>query len=316
LKTFVVIGIGKLGLRHLEGIINSGIYAKIIAIDKDISTLENVKKIIREINHLGGIEFKTKLPKNINIDIAIVSTDSKNRFDISKFLIQNNNVKNLILEKVVFSNSKHFRDFSAILNNSQCNCYVNLPRRLFPHYQLLKEYINKKYSFSAKISGGTWGLASNALHFIDLLQYLFDSKIIKIDTKKLGSFFPSKRSGYLEIDGILTIEFENNSFAEIICSKEKFEHIHIELSYEDTNVDIIEKEGAFLNITNKNIQIPIKQLMVIDTTAMIIQKILNNEDCLIPPFSEVKANHEFFVNSLINYFTINKKLISEEFHIT
>ena len=89
--------------------------------------------------------------------------------DISKFETKGNKY----LEKIIFPIPSEYTKFKNLIDGFNTTCFVNLPRRLFPHYQLIKGFTLNSNSFEATITGSSWGLLSNSLHFIDLIHFLF-----------------------------------------------------------------------------------------------------------------------------------------------
>ena len=61
--------------------------------------------------------------------------------------------------------------------------------------------INEK-KISIYFKGSKWGLASNAIHFLDLLSYLTGQQEITIDIKNLNNqIYKSNRKGFIEFGG-------------------------------------------------------------------------------------------------------------------
>jgi hypothetical protein len=70
--------------------------------------------------------------------------------------------------------------------------------------------LKDKKNLSFEFSGADWGLACNSVHFLDLITYLTGSFPLYIETDKLlPEIFPSKRHGYVEFLGKLTVSYEN-----------------------------------------------------------------------------------------------------------
>ena len=102
MKRVSVIGIGNLGIRHLESLINSKMNLEIYALDPSIKAIQNAVDYTSKLQYdekLISIKFVSRiveLPKDI--DLVIVSTNSNIRLKV---------VNNLLL------NSKTFRLLSS-----------------------------------------------------------------------------------------------------------------------------------------------------------------------------------------------------------
>lgn len=77
---------------------------------------------------------------------------------------------------------------------------------MWKSYQQLKSNIITTLPIHLTVSGTNWNLASNAVHFLDLLFYLVDEKEATIDASLLDEEIEkNKRPGYVELTGTLTI---------------------------------------------------------------------------------------------------------------
>ena len=70
-------------------------------------------------------------------------------------------------------------------DNSQA--WVNIPRRLMAWHKVIKDQIQSSgYSvMQVRLTGGQWGLACNAIHFIDLVSWWTGSPVLNIDWQGL-----------------------------------------------------------------------------------------------------------------------------------
>ena len=107
MKSIAVIGIGNLGLRHLESLYKSKNKYKLYALDKYKSSLDNAHKHLNKIdnnqNNISYINSISQLPKKLDVIIlsAIQTLDL-----ICNNLISNISFRYLIIEKIVFKNLK------------------------------------------------------------------------------------------------------------------------------------------------------------------------------------------------------------------
>tara|TARA_B110000285_G_scaffold147668_1_gene164852 strand:+ start:848 stop:1798 length:951 start_codon:yes stop_codon:yes gene_type:complete len=316
LKNLLIIGLGRLGVRHLQGMLNSGIAAHIYCIDIYKRSIEDAKEKASEVSHGSELIYSPELPEGKQIDLAIIATNSSERFDLSKKLLESNEVRHLILEKVVFTNPNEYSTFSKLLKTQNTACYVNHVRRLFPHYQKLKDQLQTTVPIYGSVSGSGWGLASNTLHFIDLFQFLTGSIAIEINTKGLKDFFPAKRKGYDEISGLLEVKFANNSTLFIYCGEADFNGISIHLSQNNQQFFINEGLSNIMKSSEVSEIETIRSFMVTETTAQITKELLNTDSCQLPKFNNIKDTHELFVSTLFDMYSNTTNTANEKLKIT
>ena len=81
-------------------------------------------------------------------------------------------MKKFIIEKIAFNNLNSFSQADHLISKYDLIIETNFTRRKIVFYQQLKEYFKGKGILKIKVKGGNWGLASSALHFIDLCNFL------------------------------------------------------------------------------------------------------------------------------------------------
>tara|TARA_B100001287_G_scaffold273260_1_gene276375 strand:- start:2199 stop:3149 length:951 start_codon:yes stop_codon:yes gene_type:complete len=316
MKNFIIIGLGKLGVRHLQGLLNADIPAHIYCVELNLNAVKDAKEKSLEINHECVLIFLNEIPKGINFQIGIQSTNSSERYHLSKKLLETNNVEHLIIEKVIFTKAHKYSLFSHDLKQVKTKCWVNHVRRLFPHYQSIQKKLDSKIPISGSVSGSGWGLASNALHFIDLFEFLSQSKVNEICTEGLQEFFPGKRKGYIEINGLLKVKFENSSTLFIYCGDGDFNGIAINISNGGHHYYINEGQGNIMSDPLKNTTQNIHPLMVTQTTADVTKELLIRDECNLPNYSNIHETHEMFIKSLNHYFQKHPNEIITSLQIT
>ena len=63
-------------------------------------------------------------------------------------------------------------NISKLLVKKNTKGWVNCTARLWPFYRKLREEIISEKRIKIGVSGSNWALASNTIHFIDLLAFL------------------------------------------------------------------------------------------------------------------------------------------------
>lgn len=207
-----IIGAGQLGSRHLQAIKKVKFPLEIFVFDPSNNSLDIAKKryeeIATEINHKINFECTTEI-KDHHFDMVINASSSKPRRVIVESLLANNKVDCLVLEKTLFTMKDDYSNILKLASEKSVQTYVNTPRRMMPVYGHLKELIGSD-RIDYSISGGMWGLASNAIHFADTMSFLTGETDFSVDTSRLDTkILSSKRAGYLELTGGLILNFQS-----------------------------------------------------------------------------------------------------------
>lgn len=204
----ILAGCGNLGSRHLQAL-------KKTQRDITITVCEPFEKAreisqdryaqIEENEHVKDFRMLADYHDlKQGYDLAIIATNAENRFAIAKWLVENTGIRYLILEKVVFQTFEELDEFKRILDKHKVKAWVNCPRRMYPYYQELKLKLRAEKRMNMIVSGGSWGMGSNAIHMLDVYAYLTGFQECRHDNLKLEERLEdSKRSGYKEFFGEL-----------------------------------------------------------------------------------------------------------------
>ena len=229
------------------------------------------------------------------IDLCVIATSAGPRFDILKTLLDYE-IKNYILEKVVFQSDYQFEEILKIVSGK--NIYINFVNRYFENYLKIKDQINN-HSFSMNVIGGDFGLGSNALHYFDLFKYFGGSKV------KLDKFFlientkGNKRGNqYKEIFGQISISSEDGSSLNI--SSDPLRKGDVEIILKSSKSTHIINEGL-----SKHIEFGINDIktspLLIEYTSLLTGKIFKDildSKCLLPTLNDTKDIHSILFESI------------------
>jgi hypothetical protein len=308
MKINLIIGAGQLGSRHLQGLIKATESQKIFVIDPSLESLEIAKQRANEINHSIEINYLTSwssLP--IEFDLVIVATGASVRSQIAKNLLGNYVVKNLILEKILFQDIKSYEDIKQLIQETKTATWVNHPRRLTKHYGAIKKEIastGEKVVFN--VIGSNWGLACNALHFIDLCSFLTNSEVYQLDMDWLNSEIKeSKRVNNVEFTGTIKGLMKNKSVFTISSLDGTIGDISVIIST-NTNRWIVQegKSESIIHMTTTEGFKPVinhfKTEFQSSLTTDIVKSIFNQKAVLIPTYDEACSSHLPFITTAIN----------------
>ncbi|MGB9735990.1 MAG: Gfo/Idh/MocA family protein [bacterium] len=310
MKKIAVIGAGQIGSRHLQGLAKSNIEILIEVVDPSITARQIALQRFREMpqnDNIKGINIYEKIQDlSDNLDLVIIATNADVRFKVAYDLLKSKHVQYLVLEKVLFQTNDEYYDMLNLLKLTNTKCWVNHARRMFPFYKWLKDRLSKYKKIHLAVSGASWGLACNTLHFIDLIQYLTGEENITIedltiDTKYLDkSLYESKRVGFKELGNLLVGKLKDNTFA-ISCFKEGTSPVLLNITSNDMNILIDESDGWYI-IAEKDSRAVIKEEKIVyfqsELTSLLMQDIFSNS-CVLPTYEQSFVIHSKFISSLI-----------------
>lgn len=204
--TVCVVGAGQLGSRHLQSLAALAERCTLHAVDPspDAQALARAR-----MGSAGDVlqfhKSSRELPRTI--DVAIVATGARERRKTLEDLYSHCDVAFLILEKVLFQSVADCLWARDFLLCRQTRAWVNFPRRVQPAYEHIQKAILPGQRLEIRVTGSRWGLATSAVHFLDLVLFLTGHSTVTINRFE-GQRFPSVRhadcvecTGYLEGEG-------------------------------------------------------------------------------------------------------------------
>ena len=315
-KIILIIGLGNIGKRYLEGILKVKYELKIYLIDININALNDLKKIIDKEcdNNLFNKKIIFKLSIfEINekvIDLAILTTTADVRTKLINTIVKSFKVNYWILEKLLAQSVEQINTIENLIK-TKSSCWVNTPRRSMKWYSEIKKIITlQKTPLNFKITGGKWGLACNAIHFLDLVAWFTDSEIDSLVVKNNQKWIQSKRKNFEELYGEINVKFSDNSNLTIVCDQSNIP-LTISVNNKSDRWEIIEKDGIAIGPNNKVIKGSLDYQSII--TMPIVEGILNDNECLLTNLEQSAKLHTHLLNGLLKNFNqvnnTNKKLL-------
>lgn len=306
MKNIVLIGAGELGSRHLQSLINLGNRARITVLEPTQSSIDVAKIRAQEISSVlsnsADVDFvknMTDLPESI--DLCIIATGAAPRLGIIKSLLQHATVKYLVLEKVLFQSVIEYQTASELLEQAGTQTWVNCPRRMFAGYSELKFLLNAHAPIKMTVSGGGWGLACNAIHFIDIFAFLTDDKVVSVSNELLEpQISPSKRAGYIEIFGILTIKFASGHSLVLECL-DTSASINIEIFDIENHFSINESNGE-IKKNNNLIDTSVGLKYQSQLSEIVAKQLLCYGHAEITSLAESSQLHIPYIESLLTFY--------------
>lgn len=308
----LIVGCGQLGSRHLQSLALVERNLEIHIVDPFQESLDKAQVLFKAsesfTQNLVAHSSLSQI-KNSKFDITINASTSQGRLDILRSMKQLEILSDfIVLEKVLFQNLTAYDEAQRYMNESKT--WVNCPRRMYPFYQDLKLTVSGPVH--AKFQAANWGLCCNSVHYIDLLQYLTNEKPIRVNTNLKNKVYPTKREGYIEFYGTISVEFNSGSQLELICTEEPCEW---QLEIKNDKINYISQEVQGISTLNQK-SIPIRAPYQSELTAIFVEQFLSSGSCDLPTYSESKLAHTTLIDSLLSHYQKITKTTTNTLPIT
>lgn len=308
MANIAVIGVGSLGVRHFQALLNCKNTLNIYIVDVSTISLNKAQEIYEteanKKNHSATYSTSIKsLPRDI--DIAIIASSSNVRVQLIEELVNSKNIRYLVLEKVLFQQIEDYDRVGNLLKSKNIRTWVNCPRRMVEGYKKLRESLMDDIIEHVIVKGGSWGLGCNSIHMIDLIAYLSNNnESLQCFGNLLDDdIIESKRSGYIEFTGslvgrlgeskrfILTSDLNSTEpvIIYIVCRSKT-----IIVSENKKIANIYNKEGLFMTI---KIDIPFQSQL----SNLFVDQILTSKDCDLTTYEESAGLHTPLIETLIKH---------------
>lgn len=305
----LIVGSGGIGMRHTESLLKSSKVKEIAILEKNYEQIKKTKFFLKNKNKKKiKITFYSEISKLVKLKkfffLVILSTTADVRKQIFLKLISNVKVKNWILEKPI---GQSLNDLKIYKKYSKLNTiWVNNHRRYQPIYINLKKFLSKESEkYNLKIFSKKLGLGCNFSHWIDLSNWLQNSKPEKIISNKFTKWIPSKRKKFKEIVGSFTLRHINKKLLEVSSDVEFEKKILLGESL-NNNFFCVDESKSLLIYKDKIFFY--KRLYQSDITQKVLNDLINKDKCNLPSLSESILHHEVFFKEIIfNFMKKNKK---------
>ena len=302
-----LIGAGNLGSRYLQGLAQSSCNLSIIVIDPDPKALAVAEQRLAELDvnpRITSLEYAPSLDAIKNdLDLAIVATNADVRKAVLDTLLQTAEVRYLVLEKVVFQCAEDFRWLQDILREKSIEAWVNCPRRMIPFFREVQNKIVSRYSagtlpITLSVVGNKWGLASNAVHFLDLFAFFSGRTTLTIDSSGLDlNTYQANRREFMELGGRLVAESESGDQICLVDNMGEGGDLDINISFPGVNIAIQQlKSGMTVatwseleeqSSTTYKFRLPFQS----ELTPVLVDQILMKKSSLLTTLNESELIH-------------------------
>jgi len=280
-KNILQIGYGNFGRHHCTSLLNR---YNVFVHDPTVQKFNDGINKVKELKSMEGLYF----------ELVIIAVNANLHLELANIIsLLDIKTKDILIEKVPDN------QLNKNLSELEKSLLINFPRRYYPFYIKLKEFCKNNIIKSIKVEGGNNSLLCNALHYIDIAEYITDTRFNWIDTE-LSDVFPARREGFF--DGLGTINCSNESLSlAIINRKSNSPHPNeISISFRDgSSIRYIERVGIEENST----KFQFNDQIVINQSELTVHYLTKN---LLPRFSQFQRTNSLFLQSLADKVPVNK----------
>jgi predicted dehydrogenase len=292
-----LVGCGNIGFRHLQALCDGAEPAHITVVEPNVAAHERIRDQFEVASASAKtFELLTEIPDvPQTFDLVVVATTTDTRRAAVDAVLGPHDVKALILEKVLFPRVGDLSDVGQQLSGQGATGFVNCGRRTFPGYVGLRDALADQQIDRISVRGNRFGLASNAVHFLDLAEYLTGAGITSVSAAGLdpGSV-PSKRPGSVEVFGTLSAELSDGSHIDIDCRDE--EPVSVEVSIEAGQQTVVVDETA-ATVTEGGVTRDFVW-QTVSATTWIYDDALRTGSCSLTPYADSARQHRAYLNAL------------------
>ena len=299
-----IVGAGQLGSRHLQALQAVRQPLEIHVVDPSPQALKVAEERfleaasgIRHQVHFGGA-FEPTGP----IDVAIVATTSAVRRAATERLLRASPVRYLVLEKLLFDRPGDRGAFEKLLAD-RVTAWVNCPMRMMPAYETIRVEIGTG-PVDYRVSGSRYGLVTNAIHYVDHVAHLSGCTDFSLDTRDVDAVpVPSKRPGFLELNGRLVARFADGSRCEVVCYPEGDAPTLVEIFTSARRYIVRESAGRLWAASSldqweweeRDARIPYQSEM----TTQVVESLLETGTCPLSPLADSLRLHVSLLDPLL-----------------
>lgn len=316
-KNCLLVGAGQLGSRYLQGLSKIDRQLKITVVDPSSASLDLARQRLSEVSSATchEVQFTTSLveaPKQL--DLALVVTPAHCRADVVQMLCAKHDVNAWILEKVLAQSNHQLYQLQNMLANST-RAWVNTPMRLMSWHKNIRSQMlfNQPCTIQVQVVGGSWGMACNAIHYIDLVKWWTQSFVESVADLSLHKWEKSKRPGFYEVFGSLSVCFANGSLLELSCDQST-DPLRISIDTPSGRWTIHELEGLAFGPTGQSLEGSLA--FQSDLTSPLVSKILDKGECDLPTLQESLSQHLPLISTLLKHWNHYHECSSDILPIT
>lgn len=178
----LIIGAGRMGVRHAQGALKVTTIANITMVDIMPEALANAKETLSKDAPSGMVlDFLLlgDFEKNVqNFDVCIIASTASNR-KATLDMLEKTNCQYVLVEKPLGQSKNEVDDLLQYTSTLSAQVAVNLNMRLYDNFINLKKTLNEVSQYQGQkvisLNIGSVGIGANGIHYLDLCAFLLDA---------------------------------------------------------------------------------------------------------------------------------------------
>ncbi len=292
----VLCGCGNIGFRHLQSLLLVKTGCKISIVEPNEAHHDRIRGEISATDHPHDISVARSLPPpRQTLDLLVIATNAEHRFQAFSDFHQNHDVKRVIFEKVLFQSLTELEETAQIIQQDAISAAVNCGRRGFASYHALKDELAAAGPLQISVSGASFGMASNGIHFLDLAEFLTGSELVTLDASQLeAGFEPTKRAGCVEVFGTLSAALNDGSSLSITCAKTLPVSVKITIASSSGTIEIDEVSGQI----TRDGETQEFEVMRVSNMPYLYEDLVQETQSWLTPYDASARQHHLFITEL------------------
>jgi predicted dehydrogenase len=201
----------------------------------------------------------------------------------------------MILEKVLFPRVADLTEVGAQLTERGIAAFVNCARRTWPGYTELRKDVSSQPVRHIGVQGNRFGLASNAVHLLDLAEYLTGAEIVSVSADGLDpGHVESKRPGAVEFFGTLSADLSSGTTLDILCRDK--DPLAVEVAVEtDAGTSVIDELAHTLTAGGETQEF---RMQAVSETTWIYDEAVRTQTCSLTPYADSARQHRALLTAV------------------
>ncbi|MBH99754.1 MAG: hypothetical protein CL467_04030 [Acidimicrobiaceae bacterium] len=295
-----VIGVGQLGSRHVQGLASCVSGLDLHLVDPSSSSLDAAMERWSQMapSPIHRIETHRRLDELPNLlDLVVVACNAAERAAVVSALAASRTVGQWVLEKVLACDVEGLRVISEATDQAD-GAWVNTPRRMLDWYARIGDKGVAGRPVEMEVTGGGWGLACNAIHFLDLAVWWSGSEVVAIDTGGLRDEWKlARRDGYLEVEGRLHATMADGGYVSMIDEGSGDRAINLRTWSGDWRID----ESAGRAFREDGLEVSGRLELQSELTGPLAEEIFSTGACRLPTVTESVRAHQVLLEALLDH---------------
>lgn len=300
-KQVLLCGCGNIGFRHLQAMSTMETPAHIIIVEPFQEAHERISDFISSQEESGKHSYSlaSEIPSSPRtLDLVVIATNADTRQAAFEDIIARHSVSVVIFEKILFQSVQALDAVQATLEAHGIRGFVNCGRRGFDSYHALFDELDENLPTHVTVTGSAFGLASNAVHFLDLIEFLNRSSVGRVDLSGLHpNAVESKRAGFYEIFGTLEGMLKNGAALSVTCEDDDTMNIVISIQNGDKNYQINELKGTIV----RDDQVGPFEIKYVSGMPQIYDQALEYGDPGLTPYIDSANQHRLYLRAMCKY---------------